>query len=137
MTHPYRLVIFGKEGCEKCKVLQQRVDALLATGEWSDFEKVYADVETPEGLVAFCRTECVNPNRIPALVVHAWDAAAGRWEPLPRATPGAPDPVCGVSRLHTYVGIQTDYSGTGVLSPKMIRAVLEEARALHATSSAA
>ncbi len=137
MTQPLRIVIFGKQGCEKCKMLQQRVDKLLAGGEWSDFVKVYADVETEEGLVAFCRTECVNPNRIPALVVHEYDEVAGIWRPMPRTAPGAEDPICGASRLHTYIGLQTDYSGSGVLSPKMIAAVLEEARAARAAGVAA
>jgi len=119
-------------------MLQQRVDKLLASGEWSDFEKSYHDVETEEGLVLFCRLECANPNRIPALVVMERDAA-GVWQPLPRAEPGAPDAVCGASRLYSYIGLQTDYSGPGkgVISPAMICAVLEEARAQRAITTGA
>ena len=138
MAHPLRIVIFGKRGCDKCKVLQQRVDALLAGGEWNDFEQVHADVETVDGLVAFCRAECVNPTQSPALLVTAGDAEAQSWQPLLRACPGAPDPVAGATRLHTYVGLQTDYSeaGRGVLPPKLIRAVLQEARQLRAAAAA-
>ena len=37
--------------------------------------------------------------------------------------------VCRKSRLYQFVGLQTDYSeaGKGVISPKMIQAVLAEA----------
>jgi hypothetical protein len=38
--------------------------------------------------------------------------------------------VCKKTRLHHIMGLQTDYSdqGRGVISPKMIKRVLEEAR---------
>lgn len=137
METPLRIAIFGKSGCEKCKILQHRVDRLLAGGEWPEFEKAYYDVETVDGLVQFCRMECINPGRIPALVVLRREA--GGWRPLPRAKPGAPDPVCGSRRLYTHVGLQTDYSdeGKGLISPAMIRAVLEEARAALAAGASA
>jgi len=138
MDAPLRIAIFGKQGCDKCKTLQQRVDKLLAGGEWNDFEKSYHDVETEEGLVLFCRLECANPNRIPALAVMERDDT-GAWRPMPRSVPGAPDPVGGASRLYAYVGLQTDYSpqGKGVITPAMIRAVLEEARAQRAAAAIA
>jgi hypothetical protein len=49
---------------------------------------------------------------------------------VPNRTPNVQDPVCGTSRLYQYAGLQTDYSaaGRGVISPKMLKTVLEDAR---------
>ena len=126
----YRILVFGKAGCDKCKALNKRLDTLLAKEEWHDFEKVYCDVETADGLVAFCKTQCVNPSRVPAMVVTRRDEATAEFEPIPCREPGATDMVCKDSRLYTFVGLQTDYSdtGKGLITPKMIANVLEEAR---------
>ena len=134
MEKPFQLVIFGKVGCEKCKVLNKRVDALLRKPEGEDFEKVYCDVETVDGLVVFCRSECVNPQRIPALMVTRRDPATGSYDPVPNPRPGAEDAVCGQSRLYTHLGLQTDYSdkGRGLITPKMIASVVREAASLSA-----
>ncbi len=128
MSPTLRIVIFGKPGCDKCAVLRRRVESLLAGGGWEEFEMAYADVETEEGLAAFCRAECINPNRLPALLVMERAEVAGGWRPLPRRKL---DPTGIASRLYAYVGLQTDYSdeGRGVISPGMIRETLEEARA--------
>lgn len=125
---PFRVHVFGKKGCDKCTVLNQRLDKLLAAEEWKDFEKEYLDVETEEGLVAFCETECVNPQRIPAFLVSRWNEQKGEYKLLPNPVPDRKDPVCRGSRLYGMLGLQTDYSEGGVLTPKMITAVLEEAR---------
>ena len=69
--------VFGKPGCDKCKVLNRRLDSLFAKEEWQDFRKVYCDVETEEGLVEFCNVECINPQRIPAMVVAVEDPESG------------------------------------------------------------
>ncbi len=128
MAKTYRVMVFGKAGCDKCKTLNQRLEHLLAGAEWADFEKNYCDLETEEGLVAFCQAECINPQRIPAFVVQKFNEQSGRYEFIPAAPasePGAP-----TSRLYGWLGLQTDYSdaGKGVLTPKMISAVLEQAR---------
>ena len=65
----YRVLVFGKEGCDKCGLLNQRLDKILADEEFAGFEKVYHDLGTVEGLLAFCRAECINPQRIPAMLV--------------------------------------------------------------------
>ena len=132
MSTKYRIVVFGKTGCDKCKLLNRRLDTLLADEAWKGFEKAYCDVETEDGLVAFSRSECVNPQRIPALMVTRLNEQTGTYEPMPRRTPGEPDPACGSARLYQYVGLQTDYSeaGKGLISPKMIGTVLEEASRL-------
>lgn len=130
MSKTFRVMVFGKTGCEKCKVLNRRLDRLFAEAQWGDFEKQYCDVETEEGLIAFCRAQCVNPSRIPALLVTQC-TDAGRYLPVQSRRAGTTDPVCGRSHLYQYVGLQTDYgeSGSGLITPEMIEAVLSEARA--------
>ena len=122
--------VFGKAGCPKCKVLNQRLDKLMAAPDWQAFEKVYWDVETEEGLVAFCKAECINPSRIPAILVSRREEDTGQQKPVPNRKPGMADPVCHKSKLYTYLGLQTDYSqtGKGVITPKMLTSVLQEAK---------
>ena len=129
MEKDYRVLVFGKPGCDKCKVLNQRLDQLLAQPEGLPFEKVYHDLTTRDGLVAFSNAECVNPQQVPALMVTRRNPSTGRFQPVMTRTPGHADPVCRRSRLYQYVGLQTDYTGEGrgVLTPKMISKVLQEA----------
>ncbi|MBC8205732.1 MAG: hypothetical protein ISR85_05170 [Kiritimatiellales bacterium] len=131
MAKSYKIKVFGKPGCAKCKTLNQRLDKLLEETEWADFEKEYCDVETVDGLVAFASAECINPQRIPAMLITRKDEKTGNYTPVPTREPKQTDEVCGKSKLYQYVGLQTDYtpSGKGLISPKMITAVLEEARA--------
>ncbi len=130
MDKTYVVKVFGKAGCAKCKTLNKRLDTLLAKDEWSDFDKQYCDVETADGLLDFCRAECINPNRIPALVVAKRDADDDEGRMLLNPTPDERSAVYGNSKLYTYLGLQTDYTdvGKGLIKPNMLTAVLEEAR---------
>ena len=125
----HRIVVFGKEGCPKCKTLNSRIDALIKNSRWDDVDKEYVDVSTVEGLVRFSRAECINPQRIPALVVTQKDPDGGTFNPVPNPRPDEKDEVCGDSRLYSILGLQTDYSsaGRGVISKEMITSVLAEA----------
>jgi hypothetical protein len=130
-----KIVVFGKTGCVKCKVLQSRLDELLERDEWKSlYVKEYCDVETLDGIVSFCKSECVNPQRIPAFLVMAWNPDTQAYEPMPNPAPGREDSVCKQSRLYQFVGIQTDYSdvGKGLITKPMIETVLGEARDLIA-----
>ncbi len=131
MAAKYQIKVFGKEGCDKCHTLNQRLDKLLKKEEYAGFEKLYCDVETLDGLVAFSEAECINPSRIPAMLVSEWNEAAGEFTPVATKEPGAKDSVCKKSKLYQYLGLQTDYSdvGKGIISPKMIQSVLAEATA--------
>jgi hypothetical protein len=122
----YQIRVFGKEGCDKCHTLNQRLDKLLVKEEFAKFEKQYCDVETIDGLVAFSEAECINPSRIPAMLITQWDTETEEFVPVQTCQPGAKDPVCKKSKLYQYLGLQTDYSGSGVISPKMIQSVLAE-----------
>ena len=130
MNKKFKIQVFGKPGCAKCKMLNQRLDKILADKEWSDFGKEYCDVETVDGLVAFASAECINPQRIPAMLVTKLQEENERYNPVPVRDPQQkPDAVCGKSKLYQFVGLQTDYTdaGKGIISPKMITAVLQEA----------
>jgi len=125
---PYQAVVFGKAGCDKCKTMTRRVDELVAAPEWSEFERVYLDVETVDGLVEFCKAECLNPQRLPALVVRRVTPDGSELVPV---EPSAdPDPVLGAARLYHIAGLQTDYSarGRGVVTPRMIAATFDAVR---------
>jgi hypothetical protein len=129
MASRYRVTVFGKSGCDKCKVLNQRIDQLLEKEEWSDFEKQYMSLDTEDGLVVFCKTECINPQRIPALVVSRWDEDKQDYVYIPDARRSEAAEKHAHARLYSRLGIQTDYSekGRGVISPGMIKAVLQDA----------
>ena len=129
MSAKYRVHVFGKKGCEKCTVLNQRLDKMLVKDEWEAFEKHYNDVETESGLVAFAEAECINPQRIPAMMIMQQNDETGEYEPVANPTPGAADPVFKKSKLYQYLGVQTDYTdvGRGVISPKMIKKCFQEA----------
>ncbi|MBN1269369.1 MAG: hypothetical protein JXB04_07270 [Kiritimatiellae bacterium] len=131
MARKFRVTVFGKAGCEKCKVLTHRLDAMLTQDEWADFERAYADLDTEDGLLDFCKAECINPQRVPAFIVSRLNPDTGGYDLLPNPSPGARDVEGSSARLYHLLGLQTDYSerGKGVISPRMIRAVFEEARA--------
>lgn len=116
-----RAVVFGKTGCDKCAVLKKRVDAFVQKECADNVECVYVDVETVDGLVAFCRAECLNPQRIPALMMEAWNPEKKRYAPITRTGPES-EPSDSL-RLHRILGLQTDYSdqGRGVIPPRAIR----------------
>jgi hypothetical protein len=131
MAAPYQIKVFGKQGCDKSHTLNQRLDKLLAQDQNSTFEKLYCDVESIEGLVAFAEAECINPARIPALLVTAWDEGSEEYLPVSTRQPGAADTICKKAKLYQYLGLQTDYSvvGKGLITPKMIQSILAETSA--------
>jgi hypothetical protein len=108
---------------------------MLATAEWSDFVKEYQNLSTEDGLVAFSQAECINPQRIPAVVVAQHDPVRNRYVPIANPTPGRPDPVCQSTKLYSLLGVQTDYSdGKGVLTPEMLASLMTEGRQVVATN---
>ena len=130
MSKPYQVRVFGKAGCEKCHILNQRLDKILDQDEWRDFEKCSFDVETEDGIIAFSEAECVNPSRIPAVLVTRRNEQSGEYEPVPNRAPGAEQEVYGKSPLYQYLGLQTDYrdEGRGVITPRMLTSLLADAR---------
>jgi hypothetical protein len=126
---PYRIEVYGKPGCEKCSLLKKRLDGLLKTKEWQAFEKIYYNVESIDGLVAFTQVECLNPSRIPGFVITKWNNQIQGYEYIPQ---NAQDIEDNFKRtlLHMWLGLQTDYSeiGKGTLPPKLIEDMLQRAK---------
>lgn len=127
MAAKFRVDVFGKQGCEKCGVLNQRLDKLLEKPEWSGFQKHYWDVETETGMVAFAEGEVLNPQRIPAMLIMQQATGDGEFVPVPSPFGYEEHPVLKASALPGYLGLQTDYAASGVISPKMISTCLEVA----------
>ena len=130
-TTTYQIVIFGKAGCDKCKMLNKRVEKILKKKQWQDFHKVYHDIMTEDGLIDFANAECINPQRIPAMLVMHKTPESDEFVAVANPAPGRKDSVCGGARLYQYQGLQTDYTeaGRGIISPAMIKAVLDDALA--------
>ena len=121
--------VFGKPGCAKCAMLNRRLDKMLAEDpRYARFHKEYHNVLSEEGLVEFCKSECLNPSRIPAMVISCADSE-GKSHYLFNPDPDAFDSVCRHSKLYQFLGVQTDYSeeGKGIISPEMIKSILDEA----------
>lgn len=129
----YQIRVFGKVGCDKCALLEKRLENLLAKEEWQAFQKVKFDLGTEDGLVEFASLECLNPQRVPGFVVARKNKRNGEFEVLPnleKSRESGKKDICSNSRLYSWLGLQTDYTpqGQGVLSPKMIAAILKEAK---------
>ena len=121
--------VFGKPGCAKCAMLNRRLDKMLAEDpRYARFHKEYHNVLSEEGLVEFCKSECLNPSRIPAMVISCADSE-GKSHYLVNPDPDVFDSVCRHSKLYQFLGVQTDYSeeGKGIISPEMIKSILDEA----------
>ena len=122
----FQVTVFGKQGCDKCKVLKNRLEKILAEKTYADFEIVYYDLGTVDGLVWFCQCEVLNPQRLPSFMIFEKEDRSGTitLKPLVRL-----EKISGSTgeHLNTFVGLETDYTSTGTLTPKMIRRVLDAA----------
>ena len=119
----FQVAVFGKQGCDKCKLLKKRLAKILEEESYADFEMEYYDLGTVEGLVRFCSCEVLNPQRIPSFMVFQRNSSR-KEELLPiywRKRISAEE------EIETFLALETDYKSTGVISPKMIREILDQA----------
>jgi thiol-disulfide isomerase/thioredoxin len=118
-----QVVLFGKTGCGKCKVLKGRVEKLLEKDDYKDFSLVYHDILNENSLVEFCKVEELNPQRIPAVVIYKDSMPQVHY--LKLALPEA----CGDIQLNAKLGVQTDYdTGNGTITPEVVMHLLEFAK---------
>lgn len=122
--------VFGKAGCDKCTMLKRRVTKLLEKPEYSAIEMRYQDLFSEDGLVQFCLAQCLNPSRVPALVMSRL-RADGTSEWLANPQPGEDEEIFGKAKLYQYLGVQTDYGdhGRGIISPAMVETLFRQATA--------
>jgi hypothetical protein len=125
--------VFGKEGCSKCAALKRRLERLLAKPEYSMIKMEYHDVLTLDGIVDFCKTGCLNPNRIPALLL----ADNGKYIEMPGCMWDEVEKGSGLmnsrfdpSVTYPYVGVQTNYDSTGVITESVVQDLLDIAKSL-------
>ncbi|MEA1997618.1 MAG: hypothetical protein U9N45_08250, partial [Gemmatimonadota bacterium] len=113
----FEVSVFGKQGCDKCKLLHKRLGKILADKKYKDFELAYYDLGTVEGLVHFCRCEVLNPQRIPGFIVLEKEPDDESAENTVRAI----RPVLYSKKVSDldedgivmFVSLETDYSSTG------------------------
>ena len=125
--------VFGKEGCTKCAALKRRLERLLGKPEYSMITMKYHDVMTLDGIVDFCKAECLNPNRIPALLLEN----DGKYVEIPECVWDELDKDAELKNsrfdpgvTYPYVGVQTNYDDTGVIPEDVIKNVLDTAKNL-------
>jgi len=122
----FQVTVFGKQGCDKCRLLKKRLEKILTEKAYADFEMIYYDLGTIEGLVRFCQCEMLNPQRIPSFMVFEKEDRPG--------TTALRQLSCRVEMsdlvdedLDIFMGLETDYTSTGTLKPVMIRRILDSA----------
>jgi len=120
----FQVALFGKEGCDKCKVLKKRLDKIFQERPYEEFEFFYCDLGTVEGLVRFCRSEVLNPQRIPSFMVFHKEADQEEVDPDPVRCRRK---ISAEEEIETFLALETDYKATGVVTPKMIMNVLDQA----------
>src|SRR3989339_1661563 len=120
----FQLAVFGKQGCDKCELLKKRLTKILGEEDYADFEYAYNDLGTPEGLVRFCRAEILNPQRVPSFMVYriGEGEAESALRPVRRRKK-----VSAGEEIDTFLALETDYRTTGVITPEMIKKVLDTA----------
>lgn len=122
--------VFGKEGCTKCAAMKRRVAQRLEKPEFAHCRMEYHDVLTEEGLLVFCKAMCLNPNRIPALLISddngKYIRRKGTWSDKPDSV--HPERYkFAMGATYPYLGIQTDYDeGGGLVRPEAIERLMEE-----------
>ncbi len=120
----FEATVFGKQGCDKCELLKKRLAKVLDEKAYLDFTLVYHDLGTIEGLVRFCQCETLNPQRIPGLVI---------FRRLPEDAKNSLRLVTCRRKLSSLDGeesevplfLETDYSDRGIITPEMIRRILD------------
>ena len=107
----YKIILFGKDGCSKCSSLKKRIDKILPN--FPEMSLEYCNVSTQEGIVEFCKTGELNPNRIPAIIIQKDNVYMKKKVVLE-------DIRCGDAALPTLLGMQTDYSEKGILTNEAV-----------------
>jgi len=120
----FQVAVFGKQGCEKCEALKKRLTGILQGKTYEKFEFFYCDIGTVDGLVRFCWCEILNPQRIPSFMIFHKNPGQDRDNPSPVVCMRK---VSAEEEIETFLALETDYSTTGVISPKMIKDTLDQA----------
>jgi len=122
--------VFGKPGCSKCTAALSRLHKLIESSDkYREFVVTYMNIRREEGLVALCRAEVINPQRIPAVVLYTDSKCPLRYSGKLDFPQDAGD-----IQLKDLLGVQTDYDrGNGVIPVPALKTLLDIAADLSAT----
>ena len=104
----YLIVIYGKDGCEKCARLKKEVSLLLEEdNSMNDFDMDYQNLSTIEGMQAYALAETVNGQRIPALQIMKYSEEKESYVKIPYPGNGKDSDD---KPFMYYLQLETDYS---------------------------
>lgn len=104
----YLIVIYGKDGCEKCVRLKNEVSLILGEdNSLNDFDMDYQNLSTIEGMQAYALSETVNGQRIPALQIMKYSEEKKSYVKIPYPGNGKDSDA---RPFLYYLQLETDYS---------------------------
>ncbi len=108
----YLVVIYGKNGCEKCVRLKKEVSQILEEdNSLNDFDMDYQNLSTIEGMQAYALAETVNGQRIPALQIMKYSEEKESYVKIPYPGNGKGSDA---RPFLYYLQLETDYSSDDV-----------------------
>lgn len=123
----YLIVIYGKNGCEKCARLKNEVSMILEEDNGlNDFDMDYQNLSTVEGMQAYALSETVNGQRLPALQIMKYSAEKKSYIKIP--FPGSGKGADTRPFLY-YLQLETDYSSDNAsITPDKVRELMSVAQ---------
>ena len=123
----YLIVIYGKNGCDKCVRLKKEVSLILEDDNGSnDFDMDYQNLSTIEGMQAYALAETVNGQRIPALQIMKYSEEKESYVKIPY--PGTGKDFEAKPFLY-YLQLETDYSSDDAyIDPDKIKELMSMAQ---------
>ena len=111
---PYLVVIYGKNGCDRCARLLHDVKSVLGeSGLGDEFDLDYQNLSTVDGMIAYAVSETVNGQRLPALQIMKYEGVSGSYVKILDTRSGVSFSGGGEFFEPVYLQIQTDYSSAG------------------------
>lgn len=126
----YLIVIYGKDGCDKCARLKKNVKAMLKDKALSaDFAMDYQNLSYVEGMAAYAMAETINGQRLPCLQIMRYDVESRSYQKIPDPRPEFFNAETKRLFVPTYLQLQTEY-GKSVkeISKADVFKLIEDAR---------
>jgi hypothetical protein len=129
----YLIVIYGKNGCEKCVRLKNEVSLILEEdNSFDDFDMDYQNLSTIEGMQSYALAETVNGQRIPALQIMKYSEDKKSYIKIPYPGNGKDSDA---KPFMYYLQLETDYSSDNVsIGPDKIKELMSIAQASSSIS---
>jgi hypothetical protein len=129
----FLIVIYGKDGCDKCVRLKNNVSSILEENNGlNNFDMDYQNLSTIEGMQAYALAETVNGQRIPALQIMKYSEEKKSYVkiPYPGAAKGS-----AAKPFFYYLQLETDYSSNdSSIEPNRIKELMSLALASSSIS---